>query len=142
MSAKSNGAVGGSGKRPTTPTPSSAEHYTAPMSEVEVQRIARAVAPLVLAQLAAALTGAGDRTLVYSTRVGCSPPGYSRDAWRDLARRIGRRRGRYWFVSHEELDAYEHRERDPKPANDPAPSKWHPSQAARALGLRPAGESR
>jgi hypothetical protein len=79
----------------------------------------------------------------YSTRAGCGPEGYSRDPWRDLARRIGRKRGRYFVVTAAELDAHERGDRDPKPANDaPAPEPWHPRMAARALGLRPVGGAR
>jgi hypothetical protein len=81
----------------------------------------------------------------YSTRAGCAPEGYSRDAWRDLARRIGVKRGRYYVVSADELRAHERGEHPVKqePANDaPAPAAWHPRDAARALGLRQVGGAR
>ena len=78
---------------------------------------------------------------VYSTRNGCAPPGYSRDTWRCLARRIGVKRGRYYVVTAEHLAAHERGE-TVKPANDPQPSTWTPADAAEAVGLRKACGSR
>jgi hypothetical protein len=76
---------------------------------------------------------------VYSTRAGDAPPGYGREAWRAIAHAIGTKRGRYWYVTAEQLETYE-RQRDAKPANDsPKPSTWHPRMAGEALGLRKVG---
>lgn len=109
---------------------------TGPLDERAVRALVRDELRRMLARLVA-----DDR--VYSTREGCAPPGYSRDAWRSLARRLGVRRGRYWYVSAEQLEAYERGDRDAKPANDPAPARpWHPSMAAEARGMRTAGGSR
>lgn len=86
---------------------------------------------------------ADDRT--YSTRANCAPPGYSRDAWRALAHRIGVRRGRYYVVSADQLAAYERGEHEPKPAapaNDAPARPWHPGMSAEAAGLRPVGRTR
>jgi|HubBroStandDraft_1064217.scaffolds.fasta_scaffold778951_1 hypothetical protein len=113
----------------------------APMTSAQVQRIARAVAPLVIAQFAAALTRTADASIVFSTRRGCGPEGYSRDAWRDLARRIGRKRGRYFYVTAAQLEAHE-RGAKSTPATEAKASTWHPSQAAASLGLRVLGGSR
>ncbi len=98
-------------------------------------RLARVLAPHVFRAGASAA-----QTTAYSTRAGGAPPGYSRDGWRALARKIGHKRGRYWYVTQAELDAFE---RSPKPANDsPTTSAWTPAHAARALALRPAGGAR
>ncbi len=113
------------------------EICTTPLGEREVRALIRDEVRRILAR------GIGEET--YSTRSGCGPDGYSRDAWRDLARRIGRRRGRYWYVSAEELETYEGRRggsgeraayfrsmETPVPAAEP----WHPSMAAKAANLR------
>ena len=113
------------------------QHDAASLAAHEVREIVRDE----LRRMFGRVLGADDRT--YSTRAGCSPDGYSRDAWRDLARRIGRRRGRYWVVTSQELDTHERGERDPKQSNDrSATSTWSPAVAARSLGLRPAGGAR
>lgn len=70
----------------------------------------------------------------YSTRTGCGPEGYSRESWRAIAHAIGVKRGRYYYVTAAQLAAHE--QRDHKPANDAAPTSWHPSEAAAALNLR------
>jgi hypothetical protein len=93
-------------------------------------RFARAIAPHVFAVAAARASA------TYSTRPGCAPPGYSRDAWRALAHRIGVRRGRYHFVDAATLEAHERGEREPKPQTAAPASNWTPADAARAVGLR------
>ena len=109
------------------------------MSEIDERRVRQ-----IIREELRALFGRvfGDER-TFSTRKGESPPGYSRDAWRDLARRIGVKRGRWYYVSAEALDAYERGDRDVKPSNDSAPaSGWSPADAARALGLRAVGGGR
>ncbi|HEY6461079.1 MAG TPA: hypothetical protein VIY73_13035, partial [Polyangiaceae bacterium] len=96
-------------------------------------RLARALAPHIFAAGIAATKLQGKE---YSSRAGCAPAGYSREAWRDLARRIGVKRGRYFYVSAAELDTHERGQREPKPANDAPPSTWTPAVAANAMGLR------
>jgi hypothetical protein len=114
------------------------------LDERQVQRLAQAVVPLVMAKIASALSGALDGGRVYSTRTGCAPAGYSRDRWRAVAHQIGTKRGRWWVVTAERLAAYEDGERDPKPptgtpANDAPARPWHPSMSAEAAGMRPVG---
>lgn len=107
----------------------------------EVRRIARAVAPLLVAQLAAALMGAADRTTVYSSRRGHGPPGYADDAWRALARQIGTRRGRWYVVTADALAAHEaggHRH----PIAGATPTTWDPVASLEAARARRAGRSR
>jgi len=89
-------------------------------------RVARAVAPHVFAAGAANAKTAGK---TYSTRAGQWPPGYSRDAWRGLAKQIGTRRGRYWFVEADVLRAHEQR----PPAPTVKSSTWSPAEAADGL---------
>jgi hypothetical protein len=74
-----------------------------------------------------------DKPATYSTRRGEWPPGYSRDAWRNIARRIGTRRGRWWVVSADALAAYERGERAQAAAETPA---WSPTSALASVGLR------
>jgi hypothetical protein len=104
--------------------------YGAEFGERRIREIVRSELRLMFGRLVA-----DDRT--YSTRAGCGPAGYSRDAWRDLARRIGRRRGRFWIVTRDELDKYERREPQPV-ATEPA-SAWSPAAAARSMHLRSVG---
>jgi len=112
------------------------DHHAAPLDERKVRAIVRE-------ELRALFGPLLNEERVYSSRRGHGPEGYSDEAWKDLARRIGTRRGRWYIVTVEQLAAHEAGDRDPKPANDsPAPAAWHPSMAARALGLRPAGGSR
>ena len=99
-------------------------------------RIARVLAPHVFRAGVSAT-----QTVTYSTRAGGAPPGYAREPWRAVAHKIGVRRGRHWYISAEQLAAYE--QRDSKPANDaPLASTWTPKKAAEALGLRPVGGAR
>lgn len=115
-----------------------AERTDTRLSDADVQRIARAVAPIVMAQLVTALGAVG--TATYSTREGCAPDGYSRDAWRALARRIGVRRGRYWYVSQSQLDAHERRRDEHDHHDQQAPANdadaWTPADSAAAAGHR------
>jgi hypothetical protein len=102
------------------------------LDEREVRRLVREELRALLARLA--------DDVVYSTRAGCAPTGYARDAWRQIAHRIGVRRGRYWIVTAQQLAAHEQRQTTPAatpttPANDDA-APWRPEQAAVAMGLR------
>jgi len=76
---------------------------------------------------------------IYSSRASHGPVGYSREAWRQLAKRIGVKRGRWWIVTHEQLEAYEQRQRLPQAdaVASAKPSSWHPSQIAIEMGWRP-----
>jgi hypothetical protein len=67
----------------------------------------------------------------WSTRAGCAPPGYSREAWAAVAKTIGVKRGRYWVVTPEALDEHERGNRDAQPANDSA-RPWDPSMSREA----------
>ena len=69
----------------------------------------------------------------YSTRPGCWPEGYSRDTWRSLARRIGVRRGRWYVVTHAQLEAHERGE--PAPVTPRPSTSWSPAEAADGLRL-------
>ena len=104
-------------------------------------RFARAIAPYVFA---AAVAASKTPARTYSTRAGGAPDGYSRESWRAIAHTIGRKRGRYFFVTQAELDAYEGRveAKLEAPVNDASVAPWHPRDAARSLGLRPTGGSR
>jgi hypothetical protein len=102
--------------------------------------LAPLVAPLVAEQLAAALRGAsGPRA--YSSRKGMGPPGYAADTWRALSQRIGIRRGRWWVVTSEQLEAHERAERAASAVPEvPAATNWHPSHDV--APLRVVGGSR
>ena len=134
MTPKANGAVG-----PARNRHDAADKHverTTRIDEREVRRVVRDELRRMLARLV-------DDDRVYSTRRGCAPEGYSRDAWRDLARRIGVPRGRYWVVTQAQLAAYEAGQAaPPPPANDAPASTWTPADAMRDLGLRPAGGTR
>ena len=107
------------------------------MTRAELEELARAVAPLVALELARMLSTRVEPS-GFSTRKGCGPEGYSSYAWNDLARRIGTKRGRWWFVSREQLAAHEGVKALPvSPPTPSGPVPWHPSQAAASLGLRP-----
>jgi hypothetical protein len=108
-------------------------------------RIARVVAPAVLAQLATALGAAGEP---YSTRRGHEPPGWSADRWKELAPTIpGAHRppgARWWIVPIRSYDEWVARQTEPA---TPSPVRasgrpWHPSMAAEAMGWRRAGGER
>jgi hypothetical protein len=113
------------------------ENYAAQLGAKQVERIARAVAPLMIAQLVAALTGAA-QPRAYSNRRGGAPEGYSREAWAALSRVIGTRRGRYFYVSQAQLDAHEAGLQE-APASVAEPAAWHPNMASAALGIRRLG---
>src|ERR1700690_3885453 len=71
----------------------------------------------------------------WSTRAGHRPPGYARDTWKALARRIGTKRGRWWTVSAAPARAHEAGQFEPS-AVERAKSAWSPANALRAAGLR------
>jgi hypothetical protein len=105
----------------------------------ELRQVVRAEVRTVLKNMLALL----DAPEGYSSRKGRGPEGYADEAWKDIASRIGTKRGRWYFVSAQRLAAYERGDRDPKPANDSPPtSTWHPSMIAARVGLRPVGGSR
>ena len=111
-------------------------HDAAPLDERKVRAIVREELRTLFARVVS-------EEQVYSSRKGHGAPGLSDEANKRIALAIGRRRGRWYVYTAAELAAYEAGDRDAKPANDaPAPSTWHPSMAAGALGLRPIRGSR
>jgi hypothetical protein len=102
-----------------------------PDHSTDVERVATRAAEIVLARITCALVGAPE---TYSTRAGCAPPGYSRDAWRRVARQIGTRRGRWYVVTREQLDAHERGQIAHATANDA--TEWSPASALAGAGLR------
>jgi hypothetical protein len=98
-------------------------------------RLARALAPHVFM---AGASNAKTPERTYSTRKGGKPDGYADEAWRDIAGRLGVRRGRWYYVDAATLETYERGESRPQPATiaKAATPAWHPSQAAEDSGLR------
>jgi hypothetical protein len=84
--------------------------------------------------LAKALSGAPTE---YSTRKGHAPPGYSREAWKTLARTIGTKRGRWYFVDAATLAEYE--APTTAPTSPPLARAWSPREGLGAAGLRRSG---
>lgn len=107
--------------------------------EVIAEIVERAAA-IVLDRLLGALRPVSPP--VYSTRKGQGPPGYADREWKRLARTIGVRRGRWWYVGAAELQAFE---RGGAPVPAPATSSaraiandgaWTPDDTLRELGFR------
>jgi len=73
------------------------------MSRSDLEALAKLLAPLVAAHIAAALSGPGG----YSTRKGFGIPGYCDKESKRIVRSIGVKRGRWWFASREQVEAYE-----------------------------------
>jgi hypothetical protein len=97
----------------------------------------RAVRAIIRAEWHSFLARAfNDQT--FSTRAGCAPPGYARDAWRALARKIGCKRGRYWVVRAEQLALYEQRDRG-SISNAPPATVWNALASVEAARARRAG---
>ena len=70
----------------------------------------------------------------YSSRRGHGPPGYSPRVWRELARAIGTKRGRWHVVTRAQLDVYEAKQGGQAPAS--------PARAANDTAARPAWTAR
>ena len=103
-------------------------------------RLSLSAQPSVLAPYVFGIAmGAAKRPAgTYSSRKGHAPPGYSDEAWKPIAAKIGTRRGRWFVVSQEQLEAYERGEklRGAGPLVLSSPSKWSPADAASSLRLR------
>ncbi len=104
-----------------------------------LEELADRAAAIVLERLLGALRPASPP--VYSTRRGHGPPGYADREWKRIARIIGARRGRWWYVTAEELQAFERRSSAPAPATSSArpvanDAAWTPDDTLRELGLR------
>lgn len=69
-----------------------------------------------------------------SRRGGPRPSGYAERDWQALARRIGVRRGRWFVVTKEQLEAHEHPRSPALAANDS--ETWSPEAALASVGLR------
>ena len=113
---------------------------TRPLDEAGVRALVRDEVRSVLRELLGRLDASAEG---FSSRKGCGPVGYSDERWKTIARQIGVRRGRWFFVSKEALAAYEARggakASADAPANDAPVSTWHPSEIAKSLALRPVG---
>ena len=94
----------------------------------------------LLVALAERVLGLARSSRMFSTKRGEAPDGYSRDAWRKVARTIGVKRGRHYFVTQAQLDAYEGTSAPAAPSTSTA--AWSPADAARDLGLRLVGGGR
>ena len=106
-------------------------------------RVGRLLAPDVFA---AGMTAAKRPTGTYSSRKGHGAPGLSEEQNKQIAERIGRRRGRWFVYTAEDLERYEREQRDGKPANNspPAPAlasapKWHPADTLPSVRRRVVG---
>jgi hypothetical protein len=115
-----------------------------PLAERDVRRIAREAAREAAREeiarvLGRALDVASEK--VFSSRKGHGAPGYSDEENKRIAQAIGTPRGRWWVYTQRDLDAYEQRNRDPKPANvEPTTVRpWHPSESVDEAGLRLVG---
>jgi hypothetical protein len=106
------------------------EHPVASLDLEQVRAIARAELRTMLAVLLA------DEPEHYSSRRGHAPSGYAHRAWQRIARAIGTRRGRWYVVTREQLEAYERGSNSstPNAANDA--EAWSPSAALESVGLR------
>jgi hypothetical protein len=100
------------------------------------REFAQVLAPFVFGVAAKATAGPEG----YSSRKGQGAPGYSDEAWAALAKKIGVRRGRWFYVSAERLAEYEAGELS---TNDSSPSQlitasssWHPGDDVERLRLR------
>ena len=94
-------------------------------------------------KLAAIGEALGVRPAGYSDRKGCGPAGYADRKWKALAKRIGVRRGRWFYVSAEQLAAHEAKQAPAPVEVSPAPAApWNPRKALEAAGLRVVGGSR
>jgi hypothetical protein len=104
------------------------------------ERVARRVAREELLRVLARVFDSP--TQDYSSRRGHGPPGYSPRVWRELARAIGTKRGRWHVVTRAQLDAYEAKRGGLAPtssaraANDTAARPaWTARGALEAAGL-------
>jgi hypothetical protein len=111
-----------------------------------LELLVEALVPLVAARLAAALTRSST-AVVYTTRKGQGPAGYPHRAWQRLAPSIpgAVRRGRWWVVSAEALEAWERAQTTTAQTTSsvPAPATsavrlttWSPEEAMASVGLR------
>ena len=110
---------------------------------LDLDALARAVAPLVVAQLASAL---GAAQAPYSTRKGGEVPAEyqgRRKAWLATAPTIAGavRLGRWWSVPREAYAAWLATHTTPRPVAAPTSRQpWHPSHEARNLRLVSTGK--
>jgi len=90
----------------------------------QAARFARTLAPHIFA---VAMCAAKRPQGTYSSRKGCGAPGYSDERWKSVARQIGVKRGRWHFVTAEELSAYEAGQAPKAIAENAAlPERWDP----------------
>jgi hypothetical protein len=100
------------------------------------RELVSALAPLIFGAAVTATTPAGE----WSSRKGHGPPGYAQKTWRTLTRRIGVKRGRWWYVSNAALEAHERGEgpsaNERVELDQDAGEPWDPYKAIREAGIR------
>jgi hypothetical protein len=118
-------------------------------STVDLDALARLLAPRVALALAAMLCGAAQPSTYTTRREGPRPPEFAsrHRAWLATAPMIpgATRLGRWWSVSREAYDRWlagHASATEPAPAPAVADAKWSPAQLAQDLGLKLVGVRR